>query len=204
MRRMLQGRAGMAAAFLLGLLIATAGTATAAKLITGKQIKDGSISAKDLSKAVRAQLARTSTPGSKGDVGQPGPKGDPGVKGDPSSLPPAEPVHYVGDPGEPGFESNWGSSTVAKTVGFYKDGAGVVHLHGTVNAGAGATPLVFSLPAGYRPTADQSFGAASPFGGSAPAVVDALLVSATGAVQIQLSGSGARQRSLSGVSFRTG
>ena len=30
-------------AFVLGLVIATAGTATAAKLITGKQIKDGTI-----------------------------------------------------------------------------------------------------------------------------------------------------------------
>ena len=49
MRRMLQGRAGMGLAFLLGLLVATAGTATAARLITGKQIKDGTISSKDLS-----------------------------------------------------------------------------------------------------------------------------------------------------------
>lgn len=67
-----------AAAFIAGLLIATAGTATAARLITGKQIKDGSISANDLSKAVRAQLAKAGTPGPTG------PKGDTGAKGDPS------------------------------------------------------------------------------------------------------------------------
>jgi hypothetical protein len=84
MRRILHGRAGMAAAFLLGLLIATAGTATAARLITGKQIKDGSISSKDLSKALRAQLKKPGVPGAAGAPGAsgaPGPKGDAGAVG---------------------------------------------------------------------------------------------------------------------------
>jgi len=203
MRDRVGGHVRVVLAFVLGLVIATATTAGAASLITGKQIKDGSISAKDLAKTVRTQLARAGTPGPKGESGQAGPKGDPGAKGDQGSLPATEPVHYVGDLGEPGFEANWSANAV-KTVGFYKDGAGVVHLQGTVNASAGATPLVFSLPTGYRPAADQSLSASSPFGGGAPAVVDPLLVSLNGAVQIQLSGSGARQRSLSGVSFRAG
>ena len=63
----------MVLTFILGLVVATAGTATAARLITGKQIKDGTISQKDLSKAVRAQLAKTGIPG------PPGPTGDPGT-----------------------------------------------------------------------------------------------------------------------------
>jgi hypothetical protein len=71
----------MTLAFILGLVVATAGTATAAKLITGKQIKDGSISSKDLSKAVQAQLAKT------GLAGPAGPKGDPGPAGGPSNGP---------------------------------------------------------------------------------------------------------------------
>ncbi len=79
MRQMLQGRAGLVLAFVLGLVVATAGTATAARLITGKQIKDGSISKKDLSKAVRAELT---APGHPGAQGIPGVKGDPGAKGD--------------------------------------------------------------------------------------------------------------------------
>ncbi len=78
MRGIFRGRAGMALAFALGLLIASAGTATAAKLITGKQIKDGSISSKDLSKAVRAQLRKA---GVAGPVGSQGPKGDQGPPG---------------------------------------------------------------------------------------------------------------------------
>jgi hypothetical protein len=76
------GRAGTALAFMLGLLIATAGTATAAKLITGKQIKDGSISAKDLNKAVQAQLAKADAPGPQGPKGDNGAPGAPGAKGD--------------------------------------------------------------------------------------------------------------------------
>lgn len=75
MRRVFQGRGGMVLAFVLGLLIATAGTAGAARLITGKQIKDGSITSKDLSKALRKTLAATAKDGPQGPQG---PKGDPG------------------------------------------------------------------------------------------------------------------------------
>ncbi len=95
MRRFLQGRAGVGVAFILGLLVATAGTATAAKLITGKQIKDGSIGAKDLNKAVRARLAKVGAAGprgAKGDPGSQGAKGDPGsqgAKGDPGARGPS-------------------------------------------------------------------------------------------------------------------
>ncbi len=81
MRRMLQDRAGTGLAFILGLLVATAGTATAAKLITGKQIKDGSIAQRDLAKTVRAQLAKAAKPGPKGDPGETGRPGDAGPAG---------------------------------------------------------------------------------------------------------------------------
>lgn len=81
MRRIFQGRAGTALAFMLGVLIATAGTATAAKLITGKQIKDGSIGSKDLSQAVRAQIKKSGTAGRAGSPGAKGDKGDPGAAG---------------------------------------------------------------------------------------------------------------------------
>ena len=78
----------MALAFVLGVLIATVATAGAASLITGKQVKDGTISAKDLSKAVRAQLKKAGTPGPQGTPGSqgvPGPKGETGPKGEPGA-----------------------------------------------------------------------------------------------------------------------
>jgi hypothetical protein len=69
-------------AFVLGLLVASAATAGAAALISGKQIKDGTITSKDLSPALRAKLARAGKPGPAGPKGAPGAKGDPGPKGD--------------------------------------------------------------------------------------------------------------------------
>jgi hypothetical protein len=67
-------------AFILGAAIAGGGTATAAKLITGKDIKNGSITIKDLSPQLRAKLATSPQAGAKGD---PGERGDTGPKGDP-------------------------------------------------------------------------------------------------------------------------
>ena len=81
MRTWFSGRAGMALTFIIGMLVATAGTATAARLITGKQIKDGSISGKDLSRAVQAQLKKAGVPGSQGAAGKDGAQGAPGASG---------------------------------------------------------------------------------------------------------------------------
>jgi hypothetical protein len=79
-----QGRGVTLLAFALGLAVATAGSATAAGLITGKQIKDGSIAKKDLSSAVRTQLAQARRPGptgATGPAGATGRAGDAGARG---------------------------------------------------------------------------------------------------------------------------
>ena len=71
-----------------------------------------------------------------------------------NAIPPAEPTHFVGAPGEPGFEA--GSSNLPgegglgfNAVGFYKDHEGIVHLQGI--ALSGPEGIVFTLPPGYRP-----------------------------------------------------
>lgn len=72
-----------AVAFLVGVGVATAGTATAAQMITGKQIKNGSITAKDLSKGLRKQLG---VPGPVGPAGPSGPVGPAGPAGSVSTV----------------------------------------------------------------------------------------------------------------------
>ena len=66
-------------AFALG----ATGSATAAALITGKQIKDGTITAKDLSKSLRAKLGVRGPTGPTGAAGAPGAPGAPGTAGAP-------------------------------------------------------------------------------------------------------------------------
>jgi len=74
------------------------------------------------------------------------------------SIPPAEPTHLVGAPGEPSFEN--GSNNVGiieslrvPSVGFYKDHEGIVHLEGWAHTGKSTAGIVsiFTLPPGYRP-----------------------------------------------------
>lgn len=67
---------------LLALVVAMSGSAVAASLITSKQIKDGTIQTKDISKTARAQLAAKATAGTPGPQGPVGPKGDTGAQGD--------------------------------------------------------------------------------------------------------------------------
>jgi hypothetical protein len=74
----LRRRRGVIIAFILGLLLASAGTATAARLITSKDIKNGTIRSKDLSKPVRKKL---NAPGQQGPQGEQGPKGEQGPPG---------------------------------------------------------------------------------------------------------------------------
>ena len=71
-----------AIAFALGAV----GTAGAAKMITGKQIRNGTITAKDLSKGLRAQIAKTGAQGPAGAQGAPGDPGPKGDKGDPATT----------------------------------------------------------------------------------------------------------------------
>lgn len=84
-----------------------------------------------------------------------------------------EPVHFVGAPGEPAFvdeahnisadelEENEMTGVSLRSVGFYKDHEGIVHLEGDAFVGAGigspvSRAIVFKLPPGFRPAAKTS------------------------------------------------
>ena len=152
-----QGRTGMVLAFVFGLAVATAGTATAAKLITGKDIKNGSIARKDLNTAVRAELSEPAKPGPRGPAGPAGPagaKGAPGAPGAPGVVPaPEAPITVTS------FKNDWVSFGASYPVSYWKDGFGVVHLTGGIAGGDVSTGIAsveaFNLPAGYRPAQVQ-------------------------------------------------
>jgi hypothetical protein len=64
---------------IVALSVAMSGSAVAASLVTGKQIKNGSITKKDISKGTLRQLQGFD--GEKGDVGPTGPQGPQGLPG---------------------------------------------------------------------------------------------------------------------------
>lgn len=83
-------------------------------------------------------------------------------------------------------------------AGFYKDPLGRVHLRGVIKSGAIVNGTVlFTLPAGYRPTGQKVFGVSHHAGTSAR-----LDVTTTGNVQLGQAASGNAYLSLDGVSFR--
>jgi hypothetical protein len=82
---------------LLALVMATTGSAVAAALITSKQIKDGTIQTRDISKKAKRALKGNRGPtgargpqglqGAQGAQGAQGPKGDQGAQGEPGPFP---------------------------------------------------------------------------------------------------------------------
>src|SRR3954469_5338453 len=67
---------------LVALVMATTGSAVAASLITTKQIKDGTITTKDINKkAIKSLKGKTGPTGPQGATGPQGPKGDAGAAG---------------------------------------------------------------------------------------------------------------------------
>jgi hypothetical protein len=59
--------------------------------------------------------------------------------------------HYVGEAGEPAFENSWGSGQQA--VAFRIRESGIVDIEGVASGGTPGT-VIFTLPAGYRPSGE--------------------------------------------------
>ena len=71
------------AMLIVAFVVATSGTAVATSLVTSKQIKNGTIQVKDISKKARAKLkAQAAVAGPQGPKGDQGLKGDQGEKGE--------------------------------------------------------------------------------------------------------------------------
>ncbi len=133
---------------------------TAAKLadgsVSGAKVADGGVTNAKLADAsvTGAKVAPSSLTGKQVDAST---LGVVPVAQRANSLPPPEPWHIVGAPGEPQFENGWKDFPAAgalEAVAFYKDNEGVVHLKGRAGEGTGSP--VFALPPGFRPAVGKT------------------------------------------------
>jgi hypothetical protein len=178
---------------IVAVVLAGAGSAVAARLITGKQIKNGTIQLVDLSPSAREQLS-----GARGPRGGVGPQGSQGPAGTPGS-PQAEPWKALP------FESGWQSYANGwEAAGYRKDlASGRVDLRGLVTFTAGSPPsqpAIATLPPGYRPQTRQIFLLSS----GEPPGVGRLFIRADGVLEWNSGVTGETDyTSLSGISFWT-
>lgn len=92
----------------------------------------------------------------------------------------AEPVHIVGAPGQPLFNTGWGVGGSEQVPGFWKDPFGTVYLQGQAGRESGGESTIFTLPPGFRPS-DNSYFSTYPSGGDGTV---AIAVLATGEVEL--------------------
>jgi hypothetical protein len=155
---------------LLALVMATTGSAVAASLITSKQIKDGTIQTKDISKKARKALK-----GQRGPVGPAGAQGPAGAAGT------AGAAGAKGDKGDKGDTGATGVVTTGKWAG------------SIATIASGATAFVFAGPtAEVTSTAAQTLtasasGAMGSTGGTSGSVAICTQPSGGGAI-LPLSG----------------
>ncbi len=157
----------------VALFLALGGSSYAALVVTGRNVKNGSLTTRDikdrslLRKDFKSGQLPAGPRGAKGDTGAPGTPGAPGRKGDPgpaAELPPLEPRQT------PLMQNGW----INVSARYYKDRSGIVHLEGRVVApsdGARHLDTIFTLPAGYRP-ANQTLFLYSEGGAAADLFVD--------------------------------
>lgn len=125
----------------LALVVSAGAGATAAKLITGKQIKDGTIMSSDIkNRTVKVKDISTKAKAKlKGASGPAGPRGATGATG------PAGPAGSTGLPGLPGLPGLTGFEVVRKTVPIPGLG-GTDSVAGACTAGKKALSATASFP----------------------------------------------------------
>ena len=119
---------------IVALVAACSGSAVAASLITSKQIKDGTIEVKDLSKSARKSLSAP-----KGASGVAGPAGQAGAKGDTG---PQGPAGADGAKGEQGIQGETGPRGPSNAFTRQRDGFAAGPFKYTLNLKAGKYVLI--------------------------------------------------------------
>lgn len=97
------------------------------------------------------------------------------------------------------FENSWVNyGSTNQTAGYTKDAFGFVHIKGCVKDGSSIPTIIFTLPAGYRPSANESFVVETTGGAFGSCFVQ------TNGTVIASSGGGTSYFWLSGITFYAG
>jgi hypothetical protein len=167
----------------IALFVALGGTGYAASQISGKSLKNSSVAGKKLknqtitgAKVKHDSLTGTeiqestlgTVPSASSATSAANASNAASLGGrSASSFAPAqaEPVHIVGAPGQPQFNTGWAIGSEEQTPGYWKDPFGTVYLQGQAGRASGVESTIFTLPPGFRPTANSYF-ATYPAGGT--------------------------------------
>jgi hypothetical protein len=151
--------------FAAGAILATAATGAATKMmIGGAEIRNGSITARDLAPALRRQLSERAiagSPGAQGERGEAGPAGATGPAGAPGATGPEGPAGAAGAQGPQGIQGPIGltGSTGAQGPSGVGDWARIGGGNGSVIAGTATSAVKDVGLEGIRVTFPNGVGA---------------------------------------------
>jgi hypothetical protein len=195
----------------LAVAIGAAGMAGAAQLLTGKDIKDGSILAKDLSKKTRASLkGKVGPAGPAGPAGPQGPQGDGGAAGSagtngtpgasgvagPSIVISAMPTDNGHQP--PGSGSNVGDDATAQVP----VPPGSAYTAKSFNASTSVNVGTAAVTIAFRVNGVDQLSCTIPVGQSSCSDADSVVVPAGAKISMQTTDNAGSTPSFVGYSFR--
>jgi hypothetical protein len=116
--------------------------------VTAAKVKKGTLTGKQINASTLGIVREASHAASADNASQLG-----GAAASAYAKGQLEPIHVVGEPGEPNLEHGCVNVNAPKwgKAGFYKDGFGIVHLLGALS-NCTATEAAFTLPPGFRPS----------------------------------------------------
>jgi hypothetical protein len=174
--------------------------------VTGKKVKNNSLTGADVVESKLGTVPSATTAGSADTAGS---ANTANTASTANELAPSEGWHEVGAPGEPPFENGCSHATTGSAdreyerVAFFKDKLGIVHLKGVFQC-PGSDIVAFRLPPGYRP-ADHRFIVESAWNPTANALVP-LFINGAGTApngtQDGAIGATTAKMGLDGVTFR--
>jgi hypothetical protein len=162
-----------------------------ANAVTGAKVRNGSLSGADVNAATLGKVPSAKAADSAATAALA------------TDLAEPEPLHVLGKPGEPSFESGWENGFQGEKTGFYKDREGIVHLQGRIRRAAAGALFAFVVPPGYAPIENQTFPVEPSSQGSTLTVIGSGPNGGGGGISIGGIQNG-QSISMSGITWRAG